>query len=160
MRRWRWTIAVAWPRPSSVNDSDLSSARTTYPSRSSRPTISWTVGAESCIARATLAPVIGSPASSSQNMIWRYSSSAGVAASLDTIPMVSPSACRQGRDHGLVEAVAHRALGHLRVREARERLSQRGVARRAVGPDEEAADCRGGVEVLERVPDPDAFGRV
>ena len=31
------------------------------------------------IARATLAPVIGSPASWSQKMIWRYSSSATVA---------------------------------------------------------------------------------
>src|SRR3954470_7399942 len=49
------------------------------PSRSSRPTISWTVGAESCIARATLAPVIGRPASWSQKIVWRYSSSATVA---------------------------------------------------------------------------------
>ena len=47
--------------------------------RSRRPIISWTVGGESCIARAMLAPVIGSPASSSQNMISRYSSSATVA---------------------------------------------------------------------------------
>ena len=31
------------------------------------------------MARAMLAPLIGSPASSSQNMIWRYSSSATVA---------------------------------------------------------------------------------
>ena len=43
------------------------------------PTISWTVGAESCIARATFAPVIGRPASCSQNRICRYSSSATVA---------------------------------------------------------------------------------
>src|SRR5436305_4153771 len=52
------------------------------PSFSSRPTISCTVGAETCIARATFAPVIGSSASSSQKIVWRYSSSAAVAISL------------------------------------------------------------------------------
>src|SRR5271168_3780421 len=50
-----------------------------YPSRSRRPIISWTVGGDSCIARATFAPVIGSPASCSQNRLCRYSSSATVA---------------------------------------------------------------------------------
>src|SRR6185312_1625719 len=48
-----------------------------------RPIISCTVGGESCIARAMLAPVIGSPASSIQNMISRYSCSATVAVSAD-----------------------------------------------------------------------------
>ena len=64
--RWRRTIWLACSRPESVNESDLSSARLTYPSVSSRPTISWTVGADSCIARAMFAAVIGRPASSSQ----------------------------------------------------------------------------------------------
>ena len=41
-----------------------------------------TVGAESCIARAMLAPVIGRRASCSQNRICRYSSSATVAVSV------------------------------------------------------------------------------
>src|ERR1700684_1297191 len=50
-----------------------------YPSRSRRPIISWTVGADSCMARAMLAPVIGRPASCSQKRICRYSSSATVA---------------------------------------------------------------------------------
>ena len=38
------------------------------------------------MARATLAPVIGSPASWSQKMVWRYSSSATVAWSWDMRP--------------------------------------------------------------------------
>src|ERR1700754_5236597 len=88
-----------------------------------RPTISCTVGGESCIARAMLAPVIGSPASSIQNMISRYSCSATVALSDDKIAPpglgkkveADTSGCSapldQGRDDGLVEAVAHPALG-------------------------------------------------
>ena len=43
-----------------------------YAPRSSRPIISCTAGAESCIARATFAPVIGRPASCSQNSVSRY----------------------------------------------------------------------------------------
>src|SRR3954466_450537 len=54
----------------------------------SRPTISWTVGAESCIARATLAPVIGRPASWSQKIVCRYSSSATVACCSDGMPEI------------------------------------------------------------------------
>ena len=38
-----------------------------------------TRGADSCMARATLAPVIGRPASCSQKIVCRYSSSATVA---------------------------------------------------------------------------------
>ena len=62
-----------------MNESDLSPARVTYPSFSSRPIISCTVGADTCMALATLAPVMGRPASWSQKMTWRYSSSATVA---------------------------------------------------------------------------------
>ena len=79
IRRWRRTIPSACSAPLSVNVIVLSASRVIYPSRSSRPTISWTVGAESCIARTMFAPVIGSPASCSQNRICRYSSSATVA---------------------------------------------------------------------------------
>ena len=48
------------------------------------------------MARAMLAPVIGSPASSSQNMIWRYSSSATVASAIQTI-LVSGATSTQVR---------------------------------------------------------------
>src|SRR5918999_1155971 len=43
------------------------------------------------MARAMLAPVIGRPASSSQYIVWRYSSSATVACSWDTTSIVAPS---------------------------------------------------------------------
>ena len=51
--------ACSWPE--SVNSSDLSAPRVTYPSASRRPIISCTVGADTCIARAMFAPVIGRP---------------------------------------------------------------------------------------------------
>src|SRR6185369_8341527 len=105
----------------------------------SRPTISCTVGGESCIARAMLAPVIGSPASSSQNMISRYSCSATVASLIDSIL----TTLHQAGDDGLVEAVSHAALGDRRVVPGGEGGAQAGVALRAVGDDEEAVD-RGG----------------
>src|SRR3954466_247109 len=79
IRRWRLTTPAAKSRPFEVNSSDLSALRVMYPSPSSRPTISCTVGAETCIARATFAAVIGSWASSSQKIVCRYSSSATVA---------------------------------------------------------------------------------
>src|SRR3954466_7942519 len=79
IRRWRLTTPAAKSRPFEVNSSDLSALRVMYPSPSSRPTISCTVGAETCIARATFAAVIGSSASSSQKIVCRYSSSATVA---------------------------------------------------------------------------------
>src|SRR5918992_6375339 len=43
------------------------------------------------MARAMLAPVIGRPASSSQYIVWRYSSSATVACSWDTTSIVAPA---------------------------------------------------------------------
>src|SRR3954447_6023266 len=89
IRRCRRTTSAACSRPDSVNESDLSSARVMYPSTSRRPTISCTVGAETCIARAMFAPVRGSPASSSQKIVWRYSSSAGVACSRDISMIVT-----------------------------------------------------------------------
>src|SRR3954465_325967 len=79
IRRGRLTPPAAKWRPFEVNSSDLSALRVMYPSPSSRPTISCTVGAETCIARATFAAVIGSRASSSQKIVCRYSSSATVA---------------------------------------------------------------------------------
>src|SRR4051794_6311518 len=113
------------------------------------------------MARAMLAPVMGSPASSSQNMIWRYSSSATVTAWLDTLPMVvgGLTPLDERRDDGLVEAVAHRGLRHGGVGEARERLAHRGIAGRAVGHGEEPAHGCRAVEVLERVADRDALLR-
>src|SRR4029078_740235 len=53
-------ITPASLRPLSVKVSDLSSARSTYPSPSSRPIISWTAGGQSCITRAMLAPFTAS----------------------------------------------------------------------------------------------------
>ena len=50
-----------------------------YPSRSSLPTISDTVGADRRFARERFAAVIGKPASNSQKSVSRYSSSAVVA---------------------------------------------------------------------------------
>src|SRR3954464_12732692 len=79
IRRWGLPTPAAKSRPFEVNSSDLSALRVMYPSPSSRPTISCTVGAETCIARATFAAVIGSWASSSQKIVCRYSSSATVA---------------------------------------------------------------------------------
>src|SRR6188472_1740372 len=101
-----------------------------------RPTISCTVGGESCIARAMLAPVIGSPASSSQNMISRYSCSATVASVIDSIL----TTLDQGRDDGLVEAIAHRPLGDRGVVPGGERGSQTRISLGPIGDDEEATD--------------------
>src|SRR5262245_7505269 len=107
------------------------------------------------------APVIGNPASSSQNMISRYSCSATVAWSCATTkllprsiplpilktPLASPD---QGRDHRLIEAVAHRALGRGDVVPGGQGGPQAGIALGAVGDDEEAADGRRDLEVLDR----------
>src|SRR6187399_567637 len=120
------------------------------------------------MARAMLAPVIGSPASSSQNMISRYSCSATVALSCDKggsfgIDCGSTSilaTLHQGRDDRLVEAVAHRPLGDGDVVPGAQRGAQAGVARGSVGDDEEASDRGGDLEVLDRVADGDAVGRV
>src|SRR3954452_12334337 len=79
IRRWRLTTLAANSRPFDVNSSDLSALRVMYPSPSSRPTISCTVGAETCLARAKFAAVISRSASSSQKIVCRYSSSATVA---------------------------------------------------------------------------------
>src|SRR5205823_116231 len=97
--RWRRTIPSARSAPAAVKAIVFSLSRVMYPSRSRRPTISCTVGADSCIARATLAPVIGSPASCSQNRLCRYSSSATVAVRAGTSKMLvhaprRPSAAR------------------------------------------------------------------
>src|SRR4051794_11163025 len=119
IRRWRRTMPAACSRPLSVNASDLSSSRVTYPSDSSRPIISCTVGADTCMARAMLAPVIGSLASESQYMIWRYSSSATVAS--DIRKDANPS-------HGPPPLASHQApAGALRQGAAR----GRGLALRA-----------------------------
>ena len=113
-----------------------------------------------------LAPVIGSPASSSQNMIWRYSSSATVACSRhrgrssDRLPgRRRAAALGEGRDDRLIEAVAHRPLGHGDVREPRSASRSAASRSRAVGDAEEAADRGGGLEVLDRVADRDAVLR-
>src|SRR6478609_962719 len=121
-----------------------------------RPIISCTVGGESCIARAMLAPVIGSPASSSQNMISRYSCSATVASLIASIL----TTLHQRRNDGLVEAVAHCPVGDGGVVPGAEDGAQAGVALGPVGDDEEAADRSGDLEVLDRVADGDAVGRV
>src|SRR3954470_14993623 len=91
IRRWRLTTPAAKSRPFEVNSSDLSALRVMYPSPSRRPTISCTVGAETCIARATFAAVIGSWASSSQKIVCRYSSSATVAFATRSHPSWSPT---------------------------------------------------------------------
>src|SRR6476619_137930 len=105
-----------------------------------------------------LAPVIGSPASSSQNMISRYSCSATVAfPSIDSIlddrsgDAGGLAALHQRRDDRLVEAVAHASLGHRRVVPGGERRAQAGIALGPVGDDEEAPDRRGDLEVLDRI---------
>src|ERR1700704_6210407 len=98
------------------------------------------------------APVIGSPASSSQNMISRYSCSATVAVSCAKkalLPGVRSgptdtsdcsAALHQRGNDGLVEAVAHRGLGDGDVVPGGERGAQARVALGPVGYDEEAAD--------------------
>src|SRR3954454_12678601 len=91
IRRWRLTTPAAKSRPFEVNSSDLSALRVMYPSPSSRPTIPCTVGAETCIARATFAAVIVSWASSSQKIVCRYSSSATVAFATRSHPSWSPT---------------------------------------------------------------------
>src|SRR5215203_1672148 len=134
-----------------------------------------------------LAPDIGSPASSSQNMISRYSCSATVAFSDDTsspswarlpAPPMLPT-CRwayspayrggfgpvglpfhQRADDRLVEALAHAALGDGDVVPAGQRGAQAGVVLGAVGDEEEAADRRRHLEILDRVADGDALARV
>src|SRR6188474_2379555 len=103
-----------------------------------------------------LAPVIGSPASSSQNIVSRYSCSATVAVSMCSILATS----HQGRNDGLVEAVAHRPIGDGDVVPGGERGAQAGVALRSVGDHEEATDRGGDLEILDRVADGDAVGRV
>src|SRR6187455_1874535 len=99
------------------------------------------------MARAMLAPVIGRPASSSQNMISRYSCSATVAfPSIDSIlddrsgDAGRLAALHQGRDDRLVEAVSHASLGDRRVVPRGERGAQAGVALGPVRDDEEASD--------------------
>src|SRR3954451_17957193 len=101
-----------------------------------------------------LAPVIGSSASSSQNMISRYSCSATVASLMVSIL----TTLYQSGDDRLVEAVAHGALGDRGVVPGGERGAQAGVALGPVGDDEEAADRGGDLEVLDRVADGDALG--
>ena len=104
--RWRLTSCSAFSRPASVNSIVRSALRAMYPSRSSRPSISCTVGAESCMARARLAPVIGNPASYSQNSISTYSSSATVARAGAMDPSYWPRTSRPGRQ-------PRRLLGHI-----------------------------------------------
>src|SRR6188472_3203747 len=106
-----------------------------------------------------LAPVIGSPASSSQNMISRYSCSATVAFSDDTSSPLGPAFHQRGDDR-LVEAVAHAAFGNGDIVPTRQRGPQTGVVLGAVGDEEEAADRGGDLEVLDRVADGDALGWV
>src|SRR5207247_2662338 len=79
---YTYTLTSAALRPASVMWMCVSVSRLTNPSRSRRPTISCTVGADSCIARARFAAVMGRPASCSQNSVWRYSSSATVASAM------------------------------------------------------------------------------
>src|SRR5918992_940745 len=95
-----------------------------YPSRSRRPIISCTVGAESWSARATLAPVIGSPASHSQKMVWRYSSSATVAWSWDMGLSISSAAMRIDATTRALVTGASRGIG----REIARALAARGAA--------------------------------
>src|ERR1700679_987782 len=99
-----------------------------------------------------LAPVIGSPASSSQKMISRYSCSATVASAIGAIL----AALHQRRDDCLVEAVAHAALGDRGVVPGAQLGAQAGVALGPVGDDEEAADRGGDLQILDRVADGDA----
>src|SRR6188472_4076945 len=106
--------------------------------------------------RTMWAPVIGNPASSSQNMISRYSCSATVASLIASIL----TTLDQGRDDRLVETIAHRPLGDDGVVPSAEHGAQTGVARRPIGDDEEAADRGGDLEVLDRVADGYAVGRV
>src|SRR6476660_5062932 len=79
-----------------------------------------------------LAPVIGRPASWSQKMIWRYSSSATVACSPD-MPLILTS-------HGLgLEAPGERLDAPLGQRRERERLIERRVEGGHAEPAREAA---------------------
>ena len=86
------------------------------------------------MARATLAPVIGRPASCSQKIVWRYSSSATVASAMPLI--VSPSAERL---HAPLRQLHERARGGREMGVAacdeRERLVDRRIER---------ARCRAG----------------
>src|SRR3954465_11974710 len=115
------------------------------------------------MARAMFAPVIGSPASSSQNMIWRYSSSATVAVSAVTSPTLENSvrqpedggrsipAPGEGADDRLVDAFAHGPFRDGDVRIGREILPESLIALRAVGHDKEPVPRGGHVEVLQGV---------
>src|SRR4051812_17584006 len=104
------------------------------------------------MARAMLAPVIGSPASSSQNMISRYSCSATVAFSDDTSSPLGPVLHQRGHDR-LVEAVAHAAFRDGDIVPVRERRPEARVVLGAVGDEEEAADRGRHLQVLDRVAD-------
>src|SRR5215218_6860283 len=106
-----------------------------------------------------LAPVIGSPASSSQNMISKYSCSATVALSDDTSSPLGPAFHQRGNDR-LVEAVAHAAFRDGDIVPIRECGPEAGIVLRAVGDKEEAPDGSGDLQVLDRIADRDALGRV
>src|SRR5215218_9292293 len=106
-----------------------------------------------------LAPVIGSPASSSQNMISRYSCSATVALSDDTSSPLGPAFHQRGNDR-LVEAVAHAAFSDSGIVPIRQRGPQTRVVLGPVGDDEEAPDGGCNLEVLDRIADADALARV
>src|ERR1044072_5239661 len=92
---------------------------------------------------------IGTPASSSQNMISRSSCWARVASLIGSI-LAASSPLHQAADDRLVEAVAHRALGDRGVVPGGERGAQAGVALGTVGDDEEAAGRRRELEGLGR----------
>src|SRR5688572_29327042 len=99
-----------------------------------------------------LAPVIGNPASISQKMVCRYSSSATVAGASDAKKSlhISRAACpvdtswsgsaHQRGDHCLVEAVTVTAFGHSDVVETGHDPPYFGVLLRTIGDHEESPD--------------------